>query len=81
MIFAAGTILPDGELSQTITRLAAEEVPRTLSGPPLEREVVLDALDALGQELDSGALDGLIVQYAPPGAREALERYAGKRGG
>ena len=74
MIFAAGTILPDGELSQTITRLAAEEVPRTLSGPPLEREVVLDALDALGQELDSGALDGLIVQYAPPGAREALER-------
>ena len=35
---------------------------------------MLDALEALGEELDSGALDGLIAQYAPPGTREELDR-------
>ena len=73
MIFANGTILPDSELSAVLTALEAD-ISRTLSGPPLEAETVLGALDALARELDSGALDGLIAQYAPPGAREELER-------
>ena len=51
-----------------------QELARTLSGPPLEADTVLNALDALGRELDSGALDALIAQYAPTGAREELKR-------
>lgn len=73
MIFAGGELLPDSELNPVLGYLE-EEITRTLSGPPLERETVLDALDALGRELDSGALDGLIARYAPPGAREELDR-------
>ena len=73
MIFAGGRLLPDQELNPVLGHLA-EEVTQTLSGPPLAAETVLDALDALGRELDSGALDPLIAQYAPPGAREELER-------
>ncbi len=73
MIFAGGKILPDSEMNPVLGCLE-EEIVHTLSGPPLERETVLSALDALGRELDSGALDSLIVQYAPPGAREELER-------
>ena len=73
MIFAGGNILPDSERNPVPGRLG-EEISRTLSGPPLAAETVLDALEALGSELDSGALDGLIAQYAPPGAREELDR-------
>ena len=73
MIFAGGKILPDTELNPVLGCLE-EETAQTLSGPPLETETVLNALDALGRELDSGALDPLIAQYAPPGAREELER-------
>ena len=73
MIFAGGKILPDSELNPVLGYLE-EEIAQTLSGPPLETETVLNALDALGAELDSGALDGLITQYAPPGAREELDR-------
>ena len=73
MIFAGGKILPDSELNPVLGYLE-EEIAQTLSGPPLEAETVLNALDALGRELDSGALDALIAQYAPPGALEELER-------
>ena len=73
MIFAGGKILPDSELNPVLGYLE-EEIAQTLSGPPLETDTVLDALEALGAELDSGALDGLIAQYAPPGAREELDR-------
>lgn len=73
MIFADGKILPDPELNGILARLEGE-LSRTLSGPPLAAGTVLDALDALGRELDSGALDPLIAQYAPPGAREELDR-------
>ena len=73
MIFAGGTLLPDSELDAAFYVLEAN-LPRILGGPPLEAETVLDALEALGEELDSGALDGLIAQYAPPGAREELDR-------
>ena len=73
MIFAGGTLLPDSELDAAFYVLEAN-LPRILGGPPLEAETVLDALAALGEELDSGALDGLIAQYAPPGAREELDR-------
>ncbi len=73
MIFAGGKLFPDAELNSVLGDLEAEIV-QTLSGPPLEAETVLNALDALGRELDSGALDALIAQYAPPGALEELER-------
>ena len=73
MIFAGGKILPDSELKPVLGYLE-EEIAQTLSGPPLETDTVLDALEALGAELDSGALDGLIAQYAPPGAKEELDR-------
>ena len=73
MIFAGGKILPDSELNAVLS-LLEREVSQTLSGPPLEAGTVLDALEALGTELDSGALDNLIAQYAPPGTREELDR-------
>ena len=73
MIFAYGELLPDSEFDHVVTRLVQQDIEACFSGPPLESEVVLNALDALGRALDSGALDGLIARYAPPGAREALE--------
>lgn len=73
MIFAEGKILPDAELGGVLTRLE-RDIPQILSGSPLEAGTVLDTLDTLGKELDSGELDPLIAQYAPPGAREELER-------
>lgn len=73
MIFANGKLLPDAELDAVLSRLE-RELPQILSGPPLEAATVLDALDTLGKELDSGALDPLIAQFAPPGAREELEQ-------
>lgn len=73
MIFANGSILPDSELDTVLSRLE-RELPQILSGPPLEADAALDALDSLGRELDSGALDALIAQFAPPGAKEELDR-------
>ena len=73
MIFAGGRLLPDSEVNPVLGYLG-EEIAQTLSGPPLEADTVLDALEALGTELDSGALDPLIAQYAPPGAKEELDR-------
>ena len=75
MIFAGGEILPDRELYGVLSRLE-QDIPQVLSGPSLEADAVLNVLDSLGSELDSGALDPLIVKYAPPGAREELERAA-----
>ena len=69
MIFAYGELLPDSEFDHVVTRLVQQDIEACFSGPPLESEVVLNALDALGRALDSGALDGLIARYAPPGAR------------
>jgi len=74
MIFSGGKLLPDRELNAVIAGLEARGLSDPLSAPPLEAAAILDALEALGRELDSGALDPLIAQYAPPGAREELER-------
>ena len=73
MIFAGGEVLPDSERNAVLGRLE-KETSQTLSGPPLEEETVLNALDMLGRELDSGTLDPLIARYAPPGAREEIDR-------
>ena len=56
MIFAAGALLPPEELPKLLENLE-EQLNETLSGPGLETEVVLDALDSLGQALDRGELD------------------------
>lgn len=74
MIFAWGELRPDGDFDDVVTRLVQRDIEGAFSGPPLEREVVLDALERLEKQLDAGALDGLIARYAPTGAREALER-------
>lgn len=73
MIFANGKLLPDSELSAVLSVLE-KDIPHILSGPPLTTDTVLNALEALAQELDSGALDALIAQYAPPGALEELDK-------
>ncbi len=73
MILANGTLLPDSHLPQLFSRLE-QALNETRGAPGLKVETVLDALDRLVCLLDAGALDGLIAQYAPPGAREALDR-------
>ena len=73
MIFANGAILPDREWNSVLGYLEPE-ITRILGGPPLPADTVLDALDALGRELDRGALDPLIAQYAPPGTLEELHQ-------
>ena len=71
MIFAAGALLSQEELPALLDSLE-ERLNETRSGPPLDVDVVLDAVDSLGRTLDSGELDPLLAQYAPPSAREEL---------
>ena len=73
MIFAAGALLPPEELPKLLENLE-EQLNETLSGPGLETEVVLDALDSLGQALDRGELDPLLAQYGPPNVRWELSQ-------
>ena len=73
MMFANGALLPDSELNPALGHLE-EEIAQTLSGPPLAADIVLNALEELGAELDRGALEPLIARYAPPGTREELDR-------
>ena len=53
MIFAAGTLLPQEELPALLDTLE-ERLNETRSGPPLDVDVVLGAVDSLGRALDSG---------------------------
>ena len=76
MIFAAGTLLPQEELPALLDTLE-ERLNETRSGPPLDVDVVLDAVDSLGRALDSGELDPLLAQYAPPSALEELREVQG----
>ena len=54
-----------------------ERLNETRSGPPLDVDVVLGAADSLGRALDSGELDPLLAQYAPPSALEELREVRG----
>ncbi len=76
MIFAAGALLSQEELPALLDSLE-ERLNETRSGPPLDVDVVLGAVDSLGRTLDSGELDPLLAQYAPPGAREELREVRG----
>ena len=76
MIFAAGALLPQEELPALLDTLE-ERLNETRSGPPLDLGVVLDAVDSLGRVLDSGELDPLLAQYAPPSALEELRAVRG----
>ena len=76
MIFAAGALLSQEELPALLDSLE-ERLNETRSGPPLDVDVVLDAVDSLGRTLDSGELAPLLAQYAPPGAREELREVRG----
>ena len=81
MILAKGTLLPDSELSKVL-----DQLPHRLADlrtvPPPKPELVIDAIDTLGQRLDAGELDEKIVQYAPPGTLQELEavRHLLRRG-
>lgn len=72
MIFAAGELLPQEKLPALLDALE-NRLNETLAGPPLKQEVVLSALEDLGRALEEGELDPLLLQYAPPGARQELE--------
>lgn len=76
MMFAGGNILPQEELPTLLDTLE-ERLNETRSGPPLDVDVVLDAVDRLGRALDSGELDPLLAQYAPPSALEELREVRG----
>mgnify|MGYP005784636223 CR=1 FL=1 len=76
MIFAAGALLPQEELPALLDTLE-ERLNETRSGPPLDLGVVLGAVDRLGRALDSGELDPLLAQYAPPSALEELRAVRG----
>ena len=76
MIFAAGALLSQEELPALLDSLE-ERLNETRSGPPLDVDVVLDAVDSLGRTLDSGELAPLLAQYAPPSAREELREVRG----
>lgn len=72
MIFAHGTILPDSELPTLLAALEGE-INTTRASLTLEPETVISAIEALGAQLDSGALDALLAQFATPKMLAALE--------
>jgi len=72
MIFAHGTILPDTKLPEVLAALE-EEINDTRASLTLEPETVISAIEALGAQLDSGALDALLAQFATPKMLSALE--------
>lgn len=71
MIFANGRLLPDSQLSQVLEELE-EAVNETRACRTLEPETVISALQAVGERLDRGELDPLILRYAGPGGRREV---------
>lgn len=71
MIFAHGTILPDHKLPELLTGLE-EAINTTRTTQTLAPETVIAALEALGNQLDSGALDHLLAQFATPAMLRSL---------
>ena len=71
MIFANGRLLPDSQLSQVLEELE-EAVNETCACRTLEPETVISALQAVGERLDRGELDPLILRYAGPGGRREV---------
>ena len=72
MILRNGTLCPDSRLPGILSSLE-EELGKTLSGPPLEAETVIAALETLGKRLERGELDALIARYVPAGLLEQLD--------
>ena len=73
MIFANGRLLPDSQLSQVLEELE-EAVNETRACRTMEPETVISALQAVGERLDRGELDPLILRYAGPGGRRRWRR-------
>ena len=71
MIFANGRLLPDSQLSQVLEELE-EAVNETRACRTLEPETAISALQAVGERLDRGELDPLILRYAGPGGRREV---------
>ena len=71
LIFANGRLLPDSQLSQVLEELE-EAVNETRACRTLEPETVISALQAVGERLDRGELDPLILRYAGPGGRREV---------
>lgn len=76
MIFAAGKLLEPSSLPDLLDTLE-NQLNQTLSGSPLEPEVVLRALETLGQALDAGEWNSLLAQFLsfhhPSDLQTALE--------
>ncbi len=72
MILWNGKLLPDSERSACLDALE-DRVQETLSGPPLEAETVIAALETLGGRLDRGELNGFIARYVPATVLDQLD--------
>ncbi len=72
MIFAGGALRPDTDLPEILAGLE-REIDSTRAELTLEAETVITALETLGEQLDSGALDALLAQFATPKMLAALE--------
>ena len=82
MIFANGKLLSDAARKTVLDGLEAR-LDAVRMAPPLEAEVVIAAVDALGKRLESGEFAPLLSQFLPAGvgldellpllSREALE--------
>lgn len=82
MIFANGTLLPDWEWNAVLGGLEAQ-LNAVRSAPPLEAELVVRAVDALGKRLEAGEFTPLLSRFLPAGvtleellpllSRESLE--------
>ena len=72
MIFAKGTILPDTKLAEVLAGLE-EEINHSRANLSLEPETVISAIEELGKQLDSGALDAVLAQFATPKMLAVLE--------
>lgn len=66
MIFANGKLLPDNQRDKLLQGLETE-INAARMAPPLEPEIVISAVDALGKRLVGGEFDALLAQYLPAG--------------
>jgi len=71
LILVNGTLYTDDQLPKLLASLETQ-LNAVKALPPISPELVISALEELGQRLDRGELDEKIRQYAPPGALEQL---------
>ena len=65
MILTGGKLYPDEASGELLSGLEAR-INAVRAGEPLRTETVISALDALGRQLEAGALNGLLARYLSP---------------